>query len=91
MTLIELLYTYAYEVYHYGREQADENLIELGVDKKIICRIQESVDNDGDFISADEKDPVFIPWGWKKDIYRPNDSRRPPIHPNAKETDPRLN
>jgi len=98
MTLIEILYEYAFDTYHYGRKKADLNLRNLKLDAKVMRAIQLSVSDDGDFVQSnnDDGDFVFIPWGWKKNIYRPNDSRQAPL-PEKKivnisaQTDPRLN
>lgn len=90
MTLIEILFDYAWTVYHYGRKAGDEDLTDMGVDVKIKRSIQLSVDDNGNFLKSDDEDGDFIyyPHSVKDDIYRPNDSKRPTL---AAQTDPRIN
>jgi len=90
MTLIEILFEYAYDVYHYGRKIANSNLQVLKLNKFVLAQIQNSVDDKGNFLKEDNDDGdyTFIPWGWKADIYRPNDSMRATLKAQA---DPNVN
>jgi len=90
MTLIEIIYEYAFLVYHYGKPTGLEFLQDLNLDTKVIRLINLSVDENGNLLQGnnDDGDFIFLPWGWKQDIYRPNDSRRPTL---AAQKDPRVN
>jgi len=77
MSLIELVFNYAWECYHYGRQQANQSLVEMGVDRIVAASIKGSVDDDGNFVSVDSDNPIFFPYSYKEDLYRPNDSIKP--------------
>jgi hypothetical protein len=54
MSLIEVLFDYAWNIILYGREKANERLHEM-TDESLWSHIEKSVNDEGAFIGADGK------------------------------------
>jgi hypothetical protein len=87
MTIVELIWNFAWSTYHYGRAEALDELKDICTDVRLIKYVSECVDEDGNLLSGDCEDPLFFPYPYKNELYRPNDSKRPAprrmLNPNA--------